>query len=149
MPNGCIEWTGVTAKSNGRESHRYGRVTIGNRKHLAHRVAYERSNGPIPAGMQVLHRCDNTRCCNPGHLFLGTHQQNMADMRAKGRSHKGPNPNVPRGEKARSAKLTSADVIAIRVARAAGETTVSLGRLYGVNNSVISRAARGVTWSHI
>lgn len=146
MPSGCIEWTGVTIKSNGSESHRYGRFTSGGKKHLAHRMAYELAFGAIPHGMLVLHRCDNTKCCNPAHLFLGSHLDNMADMRAKGRGNKTPLP-VRRGGDVNGARLTDADVQEIRRARAAGATTVELGRRFNVHNSVISRAARGVTYS--
>jgi hypothetical protein len=52
----------------------------------AHRVAWTLANGPIPAGMHVLHTCDNPPCCNPGHLWLGTQADNMADMARKGRT---------------------------------------------------------------
>lgn len=60
----------------------------------AHKVAWEIANGPIPEGNGyhgkcVLHRCDNPACVNPGHLFLGSHDDNMADMLAKGRARKG------------------------------------------------------------
>jgi hypothetical protein len=58
----------------------YGAVSIG-----AHRLAWEIANGPIPRGLQVLHRCDTPRCCNPDHLFLGTQFDNMVDMHRKGR----------------------------------------------------------------
>ena len=54
----------------------------------SHRYAWELWEGPIPNGMNVLHRCDNRRCCNPAHLFLGTQQENMLDMYAKGRGQK-------------------------------------------------------------
>jgi hypothetical protein len=144
-PSGCIEWAGVTVKSNGRDSHRYGRYTSGGKKQLSHRVAYERAHGPIPPGLMVLHRCDNTKCCNPDHLFLGTHRDNMADMRAKGRGNKKP-PPARAGAESSSAKLTDADVQEIRRARSAGVTTVELGRQFHVHHSVISRAARGVTY---
>lgn len=62
-------------------NHGYGRVG----DLYAHRVSYEIHVGPIPAGLQVLHRCDNPPCSNPSHLFLGTVTDNMRDMWAKGR----------------------------------------------------------------
>lgn len=55
----------------------------------AHRLAYELANGPIPAGLFALHRCDIRSCCNPSHLFLGTMQDNHDDMHRKGRGRSG------------------------------------------------------------
>lgn len=52
----------------------------------AHRFAWEITNGPIPVGLLACHHCDNPPCCNPAHLFLGTHADNNADMNAKGRA---------------------------------------------------------------
>lgn len=54
-----------------------------------HQVAWILTNGPIPPGMGVLHRCDNQPCCNPSHLFIGTQADNVADMVAKGRHRNG------------------------------------------------------------
>jgi len=72
----------------------------------ANRVAYKLAHGEIPDGLQVLHKCDNTQCCNPNHLFLGTAGDNALDCIQKGRkkTHIGPqkNPNpsfIWRGKK--------------------------------------------------
>lgn len=63
----------------------YGALWFKNRTYLAHRLAWEATNGPIPAGLNVLHKCDNPPCCNPNHLFLGAQQDNVDDCIAKGR----------------------------------------------------------------
>ncbi len=86
--NGCINWLGA--------SNRYGRITVGSRSNgtkrviLAHRLAYELFIGEIPDGLYVLHKCDNTLCVNPEHLWLGTQMENMHDMISKGRDNKNP-----------------------------------------------------------
>jgi hypothetical protein len=80
-PDGCWLWTG--AKKQGG----YGKIGQGGSAGwvLAHRVAWEVVNGPIPHGMVVCHSCDEPSCVNPAHLWLGTQAQNLADMRAKDR----------------------------------------------------------------
>jgi hypothetical protein len=74
-PSGCWPWTGKIA-TNG-----YGYLD----NMLAHRASWLIHHGPIPEGLQVLHHCDNPRCVNPDHLWLGTQADNVADMMAKGR----------------------------------------------------------------
>lgn len=79
----CWRWTASTT------SFGYGQLNPGWRNAApvrAHRVSWEIHNGPIPAGLDVLHRCDNPPCSNPDHLFLGTALDNMRDMIAKGRA---------------------------------------------------------------
>jgi HNH endonuclease len=79
-------------------SNGYGLVaaaTTGRR--LAHRVAYEQANGPIPKGMIVMHTCDTRACINPDHLVLGTQGDNMQDMAAKGRAHGQDRTHCPQG----------------------------------------------------
>ncbi len=74
--NGCIEWAGCTDRGG------YGRV--GKRQEPAHRIAYKLTKGE-PGELLVCHACDNRRCVNPDHLWLGTHDDNMRDMVEKGR----------------------------------------------------------------
>lgn len=76
-PDACWPWTGST--SNG-----YGVIKFDGVQHYAHRKVAELS-GLVLGDLSVLHRCDNPLCCNPAHLFLGTHDDNMRDMVAKGR----------------------------------------------------------------
>ena len=76
---GCWEWQGVMHHSG------YGCFKDKGKFAYTHRASYEAFKGPIN-GLYVCHRCDNPRCIHPDHLFLGTHEENMADMKAKGRS---------------------------------------------------------------
>lgn len=75
----CWEWNGARSKGG------YGNLGFRGATYAAHRVAYEIHFGSIPDGLCVLHRCDNRCCANPYHLFLGTQQDNVDDMMAKGR----------------------------------------------------------------
>lgn len=82
---GCLVWSGL------RNDKGYGLIQDRSRGKLlkAHRVAWELANGPIPAGLMVLHRCDHPWCVDVAHLFLGTAADNSADMVAKGRQARG------------------------------------------------------------
>ena len=86
-PNGCWPYLGF------RKWDGYGwlqRYIDGKAKNLtAHRYAWILTHGQPPAGMHILHKCDNPPCCNPAHLKLGTHDENMAEMAARGRVNSG------------------------------------------------------------
>lgn len=66
-------------------ARKYGRFHVKKAEFLAHRIAYQIANGPVPDGMLACHHCDTPRCVNPAHLFQGTHEDNNRDMMAKGR----------------------------------------------------------------
>jgi hypothetical protein len=76
---GCLEYTGFITLSG------YGRLRNNGKKCLAHRLAYENTFGKIPSGLLVCHKCDNPKCVNLKHLFLGTNKDNFHDSVKKGR----------------------------------------------------------------
>jgi hypothetical protein len=81
METECMLWASTKDRKG------YGRIpSKGVGQVQAHRAMYEAFIGEIPEGMHVLHKCDTPPCVNPDHLFLGTHNDNMADMKAKGRA---------------------------------------------------------------
>jgi hypothetical protein len=74
----CTEWNGA------RSSAGYGQKWWDGKVRYVHRLVWELLHGPIPPGMQVLHRCDNPPCYRPDHLFLGTQHDNLVDAGRKG-----------------------------------------------------------------
>lgn len=138
-PNACWRWVGT--------KHRQGygffwRRDLG-RAVLAHRES-RRLTHEDPGQMHVLHRCDNTACVNPAHLFLGTHADNMRDCVSKGR-HK-----IPRVSGARHGGATlnpdDADLIR-RLYRCGNFTMKELATRYGVGRMTISRVLNGEHWA--
>lgn len=125
--NECWLWTASTAKG-------YGCIGDGNGRIVgAHRVSWAIVNGDIPPGKMICHFCDNPRCVNPRHLFLGSSQDNMSDMSQK-----------LRGKSGRS-KLTDDDVRAAIRMRAEGMTNTQIANCFGVKQPAISKALNGYT----
>ena len=135
-PDDCWPWTGHAVHS-GHGGDCYGILyfRVGPRKEnrktyrTATNLVYEEINGPIPAGREICHKCHNTLCCNPHHLYAGTHQENMDDMVRSGRSLKGS--RNPR------AVLTDAQRQEALQRRATGETYKQIGDSFGVHLATI------------
>lgn len=136
--SGCWEWTGQLSNTG------YGEFPNGNRRKVwAHRMAFAMCVGPIPAGMFVLHSCDNPRCINPSHLSLGTPRDNVNDMIRKGRM---PDRS---GEGNGRARLSVAQVREIVERRARGDSVRRMAQEYGVGITTIRNIYLGETWKSL
>ncbi len=142
--SGCHLWTGRVEKSG------YGRIEkkIKGKKHRfrAHRIAWEQVNGPIPEGMFICHRCDVRSCVNPGHLFIGTHEDNMADMVRKGRSASSLGISKNSGLANGRVKLTEEQ---IRLIRDDVRMQKVIAGEYGITQSTVSKIKLGKRWDKL
>ena len=134
--DGCWLWTASTMNSG------YGQFAHRGSMRQAHRVSYELHVGPIPAGLSILHSCDNKRCVNPAHLRPGTHSENIKEAYARNRRAK---PNLS-GERHPRASITMTDAIRMRDLRVAGMTVTAIARRYGVKRSLVSDVVTGRCW---
>lgn len=171
----CWPWTGVTVESG------YGHVRWDGAQLRTHRLAWVLTHGAIPDGLLVLHTCEarypvgdtgHRRCCNPAHLKLGTHQDNMDDLVRSGRvatgqrsgSYTKPHTRnygarnarhthpetTARGERHGRATFTPEQVTAIRLAYLAGETNcAALARRFGGTKGGVYALIAGRTWNHL
>lgn len=137
---GCVLYTGATTGGG------YGLFTLKlvysvYFMQTAHVTAWCVEHGAPPDGLHVLHRCDNRKCINTDHLWLGTNTENIADKMSKGRH--------PRGSQFRHAKLTEAKVAALLQERATGSSAPALAKKYGVTLENIMSIVKGKTWKHV
>ena len=131
----CWNWKAYTNRGG------YGWVRWNGKAHLSHRIAYLLTYGE-PGELCVLHKCDNRRCVNPRHLWLGTRADNIHDCVAKGR-HRHTLPAPLYGEDHPMSKLTDKQVEEIRTRYAAGGVTYrSLAKEYGVSHQQIGDIVR-------
>jgi hypothetical protein len=130
-PDECWQWLAYSDRG-------YGLFYIGRRLHKAHRISYAIHNGSLPADLMVRHRCDNRGCVNPKHLEIGTHADNMRDAAERDRT--------AHGTRNGSAKLTDANVVAIRQRLAAGERQSYLAAEFGIAKSTMTVLKQGRTW---
>ncbi len=136
--SGCLLWKKSVSKKG------YGKIHLSNPTRFcrAHRISYEVFIGPIPKGMFVCHKCDNPRCINPDHLFLGTPKDNTADMIKKRRT----NFLFKRGGKHERAKLTESNVVQIREMALCGYSQSEIAIKFNVMVGTVSRIIRRKRW---
>jgi hypothetical protein len=137
----CWNWTAYTGKR-----HLYGQMRLtgrGGKMVRAPKFSWILHNGLIPNGLYILHTCDNPKCVNPNHLFLGDQKANMDDMKKKGRDNKA------KGEKTGKAKLTSNKIIEIRGLFESGISRKDIAYMFNVSYSLIKQIIQGKVWNHV
>jgi len=126
VESGCHEWQSTLNRGG------YGKFYFEGKQEPAHRVSFILFSGSIPAGRWVLHKCDNRKCVNPEHLFLGGAIENIADMDGKSR----------RGTKC---KLTERDAQIVKALLSSGISQQKVADAFGTDQTSISRVKLGKT----
>jgi predicted XRE-type DNA-binding protein len=141
--NGCWIWCGAVKKCK-RGTHNYGWVTFMNKQMSAHRMSWIVFRSALVQGSVICHTCDNPRCVNPDHLFIGTQKDNVADMIAKGRKWIGVAKRKSDGLPVRS-KLSVQQIQLIKSLRESGLSQQKIADQIGVSQGCVSQLLRGVT----
>ena len=128
-PEGCWDWKGCAPVNPG-----YGQFRTYGKLIRAHRASWEIHRGSIPKGLYVCHSCDNKRCTNPEHLYLGTCKENNLDMMAKNRS-----PILgKKGEENPRSKLTLKQVQEIREMLKEKHAQTQIAKKFGISQTAVS-----------
>lgn len=135
--NGCWEWFGSRSRKG------YGFIRHKKRLWQTHRFVWFALHGDIPSGMYICHKCDNPRCCNPEHLFLGTSSENAKDAFSKNRRI------ARRGELNGGSKLNDAKVREILSMLKSGEKKRTIARRFGIGVDTIILINLGRRWAHV
>jgi len=137
----CWNWTGPLLNSG------YSQLGVGSESNgtravrMGHRISWLIHFGEVPEEKMVLHKCDNRKCVNPNHLYLGTHKENMQDAYNR--------MTMSRGEQHHNAKLTKEKVIELRNRYADGESIRSLSRSFKLDRATVKAAAIRKTWRQV
>lgn len=141
-PDECWPWVASTFP------HGYGKVSVKVRGSWillrANRVAYTLTHGCVPEGADVCHSCDTPGCCNPLHLWPGTHQENMSDMNAKGRISHGIHHPI--------SALSDEQILDIRseyIPYSRKHGGAALAKKHGVKPSTVFDVLMGRSWKHV
>lgn len=130
--SGCWLWT-ASCHERGYGLFHTGRGIRKGKMEFAHRVSYELYKGVRPSDNEsVCHSCDNPYCVNPNHLFIGSHKDNMSDMRRKGRM-------VSSKQRISEAQQE----LAIQLRRD-GFTNSEIAKILNISDSHASRVSRGL-----
>jgi len=135
--NKCWSWKGWTRKG-------YGGISYKDKELGAHRASYIIHIGEIPDGMHVLHNCpggDNRICSNPKHLWIGTNDDNVADMVAKGRNIKGESHYLH--------KLTAQQIVEIKQLLYMGIKHKEIAKKFDINRSTVGSIKNKKSWKSV
>jgi len=132
----CWEWTGFLKGG-------YGYIRVNRKDFAVHRLMFERYKRPIPKNVNVCHSCDNTKCCNPEHLWLGTQQENIKDMINKKRDKKAF------GTKHHRCKINEEIARQIKIKFKEGLNMREIHRTLNISYRIVQHICTGNTWRHI
>lgn len=137
-PAECWEWEKGISQIGG-----YGQLWWDKKHYKAHRASWIVHNGEIPLGLMVCHKCDNTKCINPSHLFLGSSLDNNRDRKLKGR-----NADIS-GERNPFSKLKNKQVLIIKERIKNGENIKLISNDFNVSYYTIWSIKAGINWKNI
>lgn len=149
-PDECWPWQGTMTV------YGYGQFKCQSGLWRAHRLIFILTNGPVPSELVVRHKCDNRQCCNPRHLEIGTHDDNMKDAVTRKRMASGDRSFVrshpeklKRGESNSNAKLNEDKVREIRILIESQMPIIHIANKFGVCATTISNIRSGKIWVHV
>lgn len=133
----CWNWKG----SLGGLREQRARFGLFGKNRAAARVMWILLHGEIPKGLNVCHKCDNPKCVNPNHLFLGTQIDNILDCKNKGR--------IAKGEQHHKTHLTNEQVSEIRSLPKKQGLNQILAKKFGISSDQVCKIRNGKYWRHL